>query len=204
MTFVIVGCGTGQPVRVLHEGETVVTGSIGGPVAPSKIPSVVVPYVTAGVMHGTTDNVTIYGSLHVLMSAFAVAGADVGASVRLTQESGVLPEITASGQLLLFTDFHSFSTSRIYPDISITASYAIASDWLGYGGLHGTVQFVQPAFLVSPFVGTLIPLSERCKLQAEFMWQAANIDTHAGVFEGASSIGGHGSAGLFIGGVFTL
>jgi len=204
MTCIIIGCSAGQPIRVLKRSETMVSGSIGGPVAPSKVPTVIVPYVTAGVMHGISDDVTIHGNVHALMSAFAVLGLDVGASTRIVHEQGFLPEITVSGRLMMFTDFKSVTTSRLYPDVSVTASYEVAERCLMYGGLHNTFQFTTPTFLVSPYVGTLIPLGERFSVQAEFVWQAANINTRSGVFEGSTSIGGTGSAGVFLGGVYTL
>lgn len=204
MTFVMIGCSAGQPVRVLKQHKTVITGSIGGPVVPTKVPTIVVPYLTAGVMHGISDNVTLHGNLHAFMSAFAVVGVDVGASARIVHENGIVPEITASGRLMMFTDLRSFATSRIYPDVSLTASYEVAQRWLVYGGVHNTMQFVAPAYLISPYVGSLIPITDNFSLQAEFIWQAANVDTYSGVFEGTSSIGGRGSAGVFLGGAYTL
>jgi len=204
MTFVMMGCSAGQPIRILKDNETVITGSVGGPVVPAKVPTLIVPYLTAGIMHGISENITVHANLHALLSAFAVAGIDVGASTRLVHEQGIVPEITATARLLMFSDFRSFASSRIYPDVSVTASYEVAKRWLVYGGLHNTFQFTAPSYLVSPYVGSLVPLSDRFSLQAEFTWQAANVDTHSGVFEGRSSIGGHGSAGFFLGGAYTL
>jgi hypothetical protein len=204
MMVVIVGCSASRPIRVLHHEETALTASIGGPVVPQKVPTVAVPYLTVGAMHGVSDDVTIHGSVHALLAAFVVAGIDCGASARLTHERGLVPEITASAQVLMFTDFTSLQSSRIYPDLSVTASYEVATDWLAYVSVHNTFQTTSPRYLVSPSIGLQVPLSANVRMQAEFIWQAANVDTHAGVFEGQSSIGGHGSAGVFLGGVFTL
>jgi len=198
------GCGAGQPVRVLPAGTTTLTASAGGPIAPDKVPSVIIPYLTAGVMHGVTDDVTIHGNAHLLMAAFGVGGIDAGASIRTWHQRGSLPELTVGARLMMFSDFRSFDNMRFYPDLAATFSYDTGSGWLAYFGLHQTLQTTTVKYFASPFAGLQIPLSASFSIQAEFIWQAVNHVTRNGILEGQSSIGGRGSAGGFIGGAFRL
>jgi hypothetical protein len=57
---------------------------------------------------------------------------------------------------------------------------------------------------VSPFAGYQFSVSNSVRLQVETIWQASNVDTRFGVFEGESSIGGNGSFGIYLGGVIAL
>jgi hypothetical protein len=204
IAIVLGACGASQPVRVLPATSTAITASVGGPVVPASSPTGVVPYISAGAAHGLSDEVTIHGNLHLIMAAFAVAGADVGASMRLVREDGPLPELTGALRLIGFVDVAGPAAPRLYPDAALTASWTLTGRTLLYVGSHGTYQAEPSAFFVSPFLGLSFPVSEHVTLQAEAIWQAANADTHSGIFEGASSIGGMGSFGIFVAGVLTL
>lgn len=204
LILLCIGCGSGQPVRVLPVGVTTVSASLGGPIVPSSSPIGFVPYLIAGATHGVTDDVSIHGNLHVLMMAFAVGGLDLGASVRLLHQDAAIPEITASVRLIGFMKLGSPIAPRLYPDVSINTSWEVTKGVLLYTGAHGTAQWKPGAFFISPFLGIQLPLSRSLSLQSEFIWQAANHDTRSGVFEGQSSIGGMGSVGGFIAGVLTL
>lgn len=193
------GCSAGQPIRVLRPNETQLTASLGGPVVPSSSPVKIIPYVTVGIMHGVTEEVTLHGNLHALLLAFGTAGIDVGASGRIVRQDGALPEMTIGLRTILFTDFSSIANSRIYPNASIIASWEIQKAWLVYAGTHATVQLSDARVFVSPMIGTQVPASERIFVQAEFIWQAANVVTTSGLFRGESSIGGQGSIGMFVG-----
>lgn len=197
-------CGASIPVRVLPEGTTTANASVGGPIVPSSSPVGFAPYITGGVAHGVSDAVTVHGNVHLLMAAFAVAGADIGASMRVVRESGAVPELTASARILGFVDVAGPAAPRAYPDLALTASWTLDERTFVYAGSHGTFQWKPYAFYASPFLGVQFPVSSALSLQTEFIWQAANVDTHTGIFEGASSIGGTGSFGIFIAGVLTL
>lgn len=191
-------------MRVLQREQSTISASLGGPIVPSASPLGFVPYLTVGAAHGVCSNVTIHGNVHVLMSAFAVGGLDLGASARLLHQDAAIPEITCAVQLIGFMKFGSPVSPRIYPNISVNASWEIAEKTLGYTGSHGTFQWKPGAFFLSPFVGIQFPISSAVSLQAELIWQAANQDTRSGLFEGKSSIDGMGSFGGFIAGIITL
>ena len=204
LLIVLAGCGAASPVRVLEKDQTAITGSIGGPIVPSSSPIGFIPYVTGGVAHGVLDDLTVHANLHALMSAYAVLGLDAGASYRVYKGNGAVPEITVGARALFFTDFRALNTSRIYPDLHANLSWEVAERTLLYGGAHVTFQWSPGATFVSPNAGILFPVSNAVSLQAELIWQAANVNTQYGVFSGQSSIGGTGSFGGFVGAVVRL
>lgn len=119
--------------------------------------------------------------------------------MRLTPQDGAIPEVTAKGQMLLMTNFTAGSF-RVFPSISVNGSYQLGESVLGYGGLESMFQFTgDEHYFVGPFAGVQFGLSRRVAMQAEVKWMAANVDTRDGVFEGESSLGGHGSLGFFLG-----
>lgn len=203
-TSLIVGCGAGQPIRVLELGATQLTASLGGPVVPSSSPSKLIPYATVGIMHGVTPEVTVHANLHALMAVFGTLGVDIGASSRIVRQNKALPELTIGLRGIVFTDFTSIANTRLYPDAALTASWEIEPRWLVYAGSHVTMQFTDAQLFISPMVGTQVPISNPLALQIEFIWQAANAVTRSGLLRGESSLNGHGSLGIFIGGSYAL
>jgi hypothetical protein len=193
------GCSVTQPVRVLDQGEVRVAASVGGPVVPSAIPTVVIPYATAGAMVGVSEGVTVTGNVHIPLGALKTFGLDGGAAGRFVHEKGLVPEITGKGAALVLTDFTAGSF-RLFPFFSLNGSYSIG-DWiLAYGGMEGMLQFTgDEHFFFGPFAGLEVRLSRRFALQGEAKWMAANADTRNGIFEGQSSFRGRGSFGLFLG-----
>jgi len=200
----LVACSAGAPVRVLERGQTIVTGSIGGPIVPSSSPIGFVPYITAGVAHGTSETITVHGNAHLLMAGYKTVGVDIGASARAVRQKDAIPEVTIGVRALMFTDVTTIDAMRFYPDAQATLSWEVADRTLVYAGAHTTVQLAPYRFLFSPMVGGILPLSSGFSLQAEVIWQAANVNTASGVFEGQSSIGELGSLGAFLGGIVWL
>jgi hypothetical protein len=204
LAVLLTGCGLSQPVRVLPNGATALTASIGGPIVPTSSPTGFVPYFTAGAMHGINEHVTLHGNLHLLAAAFVVVGIDVGASARAVRQDGIIPEMTFAARLLTYVEPQHLDATRVFPTLSFNGSWQLSSSLLYYVGAHNTFQQADPQYLFSPFTGVQFDLDPTWSLQAEFNWQAANVNTEAGIFEGESTIGSTGSAGMFIGMVYHL
>ena len=64
------GCSATQPVAPVPSGETVLLTSLGGPVIPLDGFAIPAPYVTLGAVHGTSENLSVYGNLHVTAALF--------------------------------------------------------------------------------------------------------------------------------------
>lgn len=198
------GCSAVQPVRVLDKGADVLTASLGGAVVPSSSPTAVIPYLTSGYAYGLSDDVTLHGKAHLLMAAFGVAGLDVGASMRALRQDGPVPEITVSAQAIAFASLARTAPPRVYPNLTANASWSVGEASLVYLGSHATIQIDPARTLMSPFAGYQFPVSNALRLQLEAIWQASNVNTRSGVFEGESSIGGTGSFGIYLGGILAL
>jgi hypothetical protein len=218
--FVAMSCSVIQPVRVLPEGTTQLTGSLGGPWLPKSSPAVIAPYLNLGVMHGVSEAVTLTGSLHGTLLPFGVLGLDAGAAVRVLKQQGAVPELTAKAQVYGFYDIVSGGTAarpvspdgatasgtvRIYPHIALTGSYALTDALLGYVSLENTLQFGTAfAYYFTPTIGGQYALSPTVNAQLEWKWMAANVNTQNGIFQGQSSIGNTGNWGIFLGFTFTI
>lgn len=191
------GCAATQPVRVLAEGERRWISSIGGPVLPEHTPTKFIPYTNVGMMWGVSGAPTVSANMHLLAAAFGVAGADVGVAHRLRSQDGAIPEITAQGQLYGFV---GRGGARAYPNVTGTASWAAGRRTLLYGGSALTVGTLRgKTVLVTPLVGVQRDVSRRLTMQLESKWMAANIDMSSGLFEGESSVNGHGGLAVQIG-----
>lgn len=204
VTILLSGCSSVQPVRVLDKGANVITASLGGALVPGSSPTGIIPYLTSGYAYGISDDVTLHGRAHLTVAAFGVAGVDVGASMRAMSQDGALPEITVSGQLIGFASIARSAPARLYPNLTANASWSVGQRSLAYAGTHATVQLDPMRTLMSPFAGYQFPVSDAVRLQIEAIWQASNVNTRNGVFEGESSIGGSGSFGIYFGGMIAL
>lgn len=195
----ISSCGVTQPVRVIDQGTTQAAVSLGGPLIPFGGMTVPTPYLNLGLIHGYKENLTITGNIHATMAIFKNAAFDLGAATRLARESNGWPELTAKGQLYVFSDLERFDATRIFPMVSLNASYLLGQTTLAYAGVDQMIQFNKPQYFVAPFAGTQLSLSDRSALQVELKWMAANVNTAHGVLRGTGSVGDHGNIGVFFG-----
>lgn len=198
------GCGATQPVRVIDQGSTQAAVSLGGPLIPFGGMTVPTPYLNLGLIHGYKDNLTLTGNIHATTALLKNAAFDVGAAVRLARENKGWPELTAKGQLYLFSDLVRFDNARMFPLLSINASSLIGNSTLLYAGMEQLIQFSKPHYFLTPFAGTQVCLSDRSALQVELKWMAANVNSAHGIFRGTGSIGSHGDVGLFFGFTYGL
>ena len=197
-------CSVTQPVRVLDEGATQAAISLGGPFVPFGGMAVPTPYLNVGLMHGYTKDVTLTTNLHATMALLKNAAVDAGAAVRLSRQKGWLPEITAKGQLYLFSDLEMIKNVRVFPLVSVNGSYLFYTSTLLYAGADQMLQFDKPNYFVAPFAGTQFTLSERWSMDVELKWMAANINAAHGILRGTGTIGGHGDIALFFGFTYGL
>lgn len=197
--FCAAGCGVTQPVRVLDEGKTAVTASLGGPIIPAGGIAFPAPYLNIGAAYGVSPDVTTAANLHITALLFNDFGCDIGAAARLLRGNGAVPEVTAKLQGLFFTTFNARPSSLFLAHASINASYLLSANSLAYGGMEHTYQFSTPEYFFTPFLGLQLPLAGRLDAQIETKWLAANHFTGHGVYEGAGSIDSHGNIGLFFG-----
>ena len=199
------GCGATQPVRVLDEGKTEASLSLGGPIIQFGSAPIPVPYLTIGAMHGCTNDLTLTANAHLLSAALGDIGLDAGAAMRLIKQDGAIPEVTGKVQLYLFDNIaHGPNSPRFFPMISLNGSYLIGESSLFYAGIDNVFQLSKPSYILSPFIGTEFYISRRISGQIETKWMAANINTSHGILEGYASLGGSGNIGIFLGLIYSF
>ena len=198
------GCSVTQPVRVVDQGTTQAAVSLGGPLIPFGGMTVPTPYLNLGLIHGYKDNLTLTSNVHITTALLKNAAFDVGAAFRLARENHGWPELTAKAQLYFFSDLERFDNARVFPMVSINASYLLGHSALLYAGADQLIQFNKPQYFVAPFAGTQLSLSDRSALQIELKWMAANVNSAHGIFRGTGSIGDHGDVGIFFGYTYGL
>jgi hypothetical protein len=191
-------------VRVIDQGATQAAVSLGGPLIPFGGLNIPTPYLNLGLIHGYKENLTLTGNVHATMALLKNAGFDLGAATRLARESNGWPELTAKAQLYLFSDLERLDAVRVFPMVSINASYLVGNSTLLYAGADQLFQFTKPNYFFAPFAGTQFSVSERSALQIELKWMAANVNSAHGIFRGTGSIGDHGDIGVFFGYTYGL
>lgn len=192
-----------MPVRTLAPGESRVTASVGGPTIELGNSNIPLPYLSVGFFHGATDDFTLGGSVHLIPAALGDCVIDIAGIYRLHRQSD-LPEVTATFQVGLLTDFRFLRNVRCFPTIGINASQEFGSHVLGFIGFDNTVQIASPLYIVSPYLGARYTFSDGFAMTLQSKWMAANVNTAHGIFEGAGSVGGHGDIAIFIGMEFGL
>jgi hypothetical protein len=203
-TIFFSGCGVTQPVRIIDQGTTQAAVSFGGPLIPFGGMTVPTPYLNLGLIHGYKENLTLTGNVHVTTALFKNAAFDLGAATRLARESNGWPELTAKAQLYFFSDLERLDNARVFPMVSINASYLLAHSALFYAGADQLIQFNKPQYFFTPFAGAQLSFSDRSALQIELKWMAANANSAHGIFRGTGSIGDHGDIGVFFGYTYGL
>jgi hypothetical protein len=199
LSLFFLDCGVTQPVRVLSEGATKASTSLGGPLIPLGKSTIPVPYLTVGVQHGYSSSLTLAGNVHLLTALLGDIGADAGVARRFVGQDEWVPELTAKAQFYFFYDVKRGNNPRLFPLLTANASYLIGESTLLYFGADNLFQFADPAYFLSPFAGIQFPLSRRVEMQVESKWMAANANTEHGVMEGHNSINGRGNIGTFLG-----
>jgi hypothetical protein len=199
LACIVSSCSVTQPVRVLDEGATQAAVSLGGPFVPFGGVAVPTPYLNVGLIHGYTKDVTLTADLHATMALLKNAAVDAGAAVRLARQKGWVPEITAKGQLYVFSDLEMIKNARVFPLVGVNGSYLLDTSTLLYAGVDQMLQFDKPNYFIAPFAGTQFALSKRWSMDVELKWMAANINATHGILRGTGTIGGHGDIALFFG-----
>jgi hypothetical protein len=192
-----------MPVRTLGTGESMIAASVGGPTIALGSTHIPLPYLSAGYFRGASDNLTLGATVHLIPAALGDAVVDVAGVYCLHKQSD-LPEVTATLQLGLLTDFRFLRNVRCFPTIGLNASQALSQRLLGFVGFENTIQFASPSYIVSPYLGVRYTFSEGFRMTLQSKWMAANVNTANGLFEGAGSLGGNGDIGVFVGMEFGL
>lgn len=199
LLLIFSGCSVLTTVRVLEKDHSQINLSVGGPVVPKSLSTVIVPYTTIGYAYGLQNSLSLAGNFHLISAVFKTPGVDIGAVYRILPQENYIPEITIYPKFYFFKGLREDGGFRFFPSASINGSYNLWGKNLFYFGFDYMMQLTKTEYFLTPFLGYEFPLSSRIKMQTELKWMASNADTKHGIFEGENSIGGNGTIGLFIG-----
>jgi hypothetical protein len=170
LVMLLSGCGAQLHNLPVGKGNTVLTGSVGGPLVKVYGQTLPVPYALVGVTHGLSNRVDLHGDLHLMAAMFKFAGFTPGIAYFPPLRLGPLvPSVDAD--MLMFSDFNQ---TRVFPEVTVAVATSSGSRWSTYAGLHSTFQTTkEPVFLPSVFAGTSFRAG-RVRLFGELQWLALN------------------------------
>ena len=171
--FCCVSCGTVASVRPIGQGKKAVSFSFGGPVTPVYDMNVPLPYSVVRLRYGLGENTDLHLGVHSTMSLLANVGIDAGLTTHFIAQSGLRPALCLGASLYGFYHINEFSSTRVYPHISLIASYVFSRHHhLFYFGSHAMIQFTDPRIILAPLVGVEIPFGKRFVVNGEILWYA--------------------------------
>jgi hypothetical protein len=107
------------------------------------------------------------------MSLLGNVGIDVGLTKHFIGQSGVRPALCLEASLYGFHHINEFSSTRVYPEVSLIGSYALSRHHhVVYFGSHAMMQFTEPYVVMAPLIGAETPLGKSFRVNAEALWYA--------------------------------
>ena len=207
LSALLFSCASHTAIEPVGKGKNKVDLNLGGPIVAAFGTNIPVPYITANLRHGYTENFDINAGIHLFPIFYKVAGIELAASYYPVINKGIVPTVGIEGKFLFFSSLKSDVPERfrIYPVIS--PSFAWNIPWgMIYCGANLTLPFSgsdydpdYPGYLISPLLGFRWNLSENYKFFTELKWHGANFETYQLATEYIHP-GNHGALGVF----FTL
>jgi hypothetical protein len=198
----LAGCGTMNTARPLSPGEHAVGVTVGGPMVSFAGTYIPLPNL---VLEGRSGLTTLadrpldvnYG-LNATGLPFGVVGLHGGASWLALEQQGARPALSLSNRLYLY-DNHLDRRKNADPrqlwgmdQLEATVSWA-PGRFLVYAGVSEYLDFSSPSLLLSPFLGTEIPIGQRSRLQVQLhhfaINQSKNLNTVTWMTWGPGALG---------------
>jgi hypothetical protein len=196
-------CSTLTAVRALHKGESAVGLSCGGPVTDVSGMSIPLPMTVASYRYGIDDRFGVYADGNLLMAALGIVGLSGGFSYQFLDQRGWVPALSSAGGFKAFIE--PGGDQRLFPELSLAASYLAADRFLTYIGVQSMYQLnYSPAVVFAPLVGEQVSLNRNLSLVLEAKWYAPTEITSPRVVEYKLPIGNHGALGFVLGANFGL
>ena len=183
LTLLLSGCGTMNSARPLSPGEHTVGATFGGAMVAFAGTHIPLPNLVVEGRSGLTTladrPVDVNYGLNTTGLPFGVVGLHGGASWLAMEQQGGRPALSLSSRLYLY-DNHLDRRKDADPrklwgmeQLEATASWA-PGRVLVYAGVSEYLDFSNPGLLLSPFVGTELPIGKRSRLQLELRHFAIN------------------------------
>lgn len=172
----IAGCGVSHSVRPLGRGGSAVRASLGGPLVAAKGTPVPAPILLVGGGYGLGDRLDATADADVTAAAYGVAHLAPGVvyHLRAPVARSLAPAVSLGASVHLLTNI---ADTRVAPQLSAVAAWALPGGHLIYGGGDAGVVFGDPTrMLAGPLLGGEVRLGERYALAVEIKWLAPYYD----------------------------
>jgi hypothetical protein len=193
-----VRCGTVTAVAPLHRGESVLSASLGGPVANVGGTTIPIPYAVARYRHGLSEQAGIYAGVHLLAAGFGIAGVDLGFSYHFLRQQGWVPTVGAAAGVTAL--IQPGGGEALFPQLDLVASYRLGKRFTTYFGSQSMYQFdTRPNVVLAPLVGTECRISDPVSLNLEAKWYAPSEPTKPRNVDYSLPVSNRGAVGFVLG-----
>jgi len=170
--LICIGCGTVASVQPIGKGNSAVTLSSGGPVAPIFDIDMPIPYSVLRYRRGLTDIMDLHVSVHPTMMIMGTIALDAGVTKHFFDSQGWRPGLSVEGGIYAFSAMSDLSLVRAYPEIGFIGHYSFAQKRrILYFGIQSMYQYTEPYVLLAPLVGAELVLG-RVGVNIETKWYA--------------------------------
>ena len=194
------GCAAHSNLEPIGKGELNGNIGIGGPIIKAFDLNFPLPYATAGVDYGISDNINLNGGVHLLPMVYGIIGVDFGMTwFPFHCDCKYQPTIGIQPRIMTLTSVKADVDERfkLYPILSLTAAWQLGSGLI-YFGWDTVIPLTSPDYdneatqaIISPFLGYRWQLSRKTRLITEFKWQGANVNNKQVAVE-YTGMGGYG------------
>ncbi len=139
-TWLMLDCAPTRFVEPLKKGQKAMGINFGGPLIHFSGATIPIPFSAIYGGYGYSDAITLYGGAHLTAAVYKDAQWDLGASFRLSQQSGYIPALGANTGLNLITAIPS-GVTRIFPQFDLHAHWNYAQRWKSYIGASSWLDF---------------------------------------------------------------
>lgn len=171
------GCGTVASVRPIGKGNSALTFTSAGPVAPVFGLDMPIPYAVLRFRRGLNDNTDFHAGLHATMLYLGNIGIDAGLTKHFLSQSGWRPALALEASVYAFYHLNEFSSIRAFPEVAVFTRYNLFNDRHAlYFGSHFLAQYTDPYIIIAPFLGFEFNIGH-FGLNLEGKWYAPTEDT---------------------------
>lgn len=172
MLFLFIGCGTVASVQPIGKGNSALTLSSGGPVAPVFGIDMPLPYSVLRYRRGLSGSLDLHAGVHPTMMIMGNIALDAGVTKHVFDSFKMRPGLSIEGGLYAFTHVNDLSLISAFPEIGVIGHYLFARKRHAvYFGAQSMYQYTEPYVIVAPLLGTELRFG-RVVVNIESKWFA--------------------------------
>ncbi len=146
-------CSTNRFVEPLDKGELEIGANGGGPILNFGGSSIPLPLSSVYAGYGYSDDLTLYGGLHITSFAFKTFQLEAGARKKLVVGQSIYPSVSGALAVNGIVSLRDGAT-RVFPEIALNPYWRYGR-WKTYTGLQAWFDFVK--FSSQSAISTVCP-----------------------------------------------